>query len=135
MGNLSTLAREALRQAEDKSITKRILTSRKIICDLEKQPNEVSLRVCADLRKVLLSVTTDAEASPEQVKDAKSLLIRVRTINPRNLKDDEEEVPIEELESTNSRTVYPDPEKYVRPQMPKTPREPDGYQADFLDGG
>jgi len=44
MGNLSTLAREALRQAEDKSITKRILTSRKIICDLEKQPNEVSLR-------------------------------------------------------------------------------------------
>jgi len=134
MGNLSTLAREALRQAEDKSITKRILTSRKIICDLEKQPNEVSLRVCADLRKVLLSVTIDAEASPEQIKDAKNLIIRVRNINPRNLPDDEE-VPIEELETTNRRIATPDPEKYERPIAQKPPREPDGYQADFIEGG
>jgi len=69
-----------------------------------------------------LSVTADTEVSPEQIKDAKGLLIRVRTINPRNLKDDEEEVPIEELESTNSRTVYPDPEKYVRPVVLKKPK-------------
>jgi hypothetical protein len=79
-------------------------------------------------------VTTDTEASPEQIKDAQRLLIRVRKINPRNQKDDEE-VPIEELETTNRRIATPDPEKYERPIAQKPPREPDGYQVDFIDGG
>ncbi len=134
MGNLSTLTQEALRQVVDKSITTRILRSRQAISDLEKQPNEITWRVCAVLRGVLKSVTTDTEASPEQIKDAQRLLIRVRKINPRNQKDDEE-VPIEELESTNRRIATPDPEKYERPIAQKPPREPDGYQADFIEGG
>jgi len=134
MGNLSTLAREALRQVEGASITKRILVSRKVICDLERQPDEASLRVCADLRKVLLSVTTDAEASPEQVKDTKGLLIRVRTINPRNQRDNDE-VSIEELETTNRRIATPDPSKYERPVVPTPKREPDGYDSSFIEGG
>jgi len=134
MANLSTLTQEALRQVEDKSITTRILRSRQAIGDLEKQPNEITWRVCADLRKVLLSVTADTEASPEQIKDAKRLLVRVRTINPRNQKDDEE-VPIEELESTNRRSATPDPTKYERPVAPQPKREPDGYDSSFIEGG
>ena len=135
MANLSTLTQEALRQVEDKSITTRILRSRQAIGDFEKQPNEVTWRVCACLRDVLKSVTTDAEASPEQIKDAKKLLFRVRKINPRNHQKDNEEVPIEELETTNRRFTTPDPAKYERPIAQKPPREPDGYQADFIDGG
>src|SRR5882762_9483336 len=133
MGNLSTLTQEALRQVVDKSITTRILRSRQAISDLEKQPNEITWRVCAVLRGVLKSVTADTEASPEQIKDAQRLLIRVRKINPRNQKD--EEVPIEELESTNRRIATPDPSKYERPVAPKPKREPDGYDPAFLEGG
>jgi hypothetical protein len=134
MGNLSTLTREALRQVENDSIAKRLLRCKQAIKDFERQPNEISIRVCQDLKKVLDSVKNDPEASSEQKTDAHGLVIRVRNLNPRNQKDDDE-VSIEELESTNRRSATPDPAKYERPVAPKPKREPDGYDPTFLEGG
>src|SRR6266566_1422991 len=144
MNNISANGRIALRAVQNDPSAEKLTRCKKIVAPLENNPpNETSDRILEDLRRTLRSVQKAEDASSEEVAQAGDLLLRVKALGVRREKfrlantgsECAEEVSIEELESTNSRTVYPDPEKYVRPQMPKTPREPDGYQADFIDGG
>jgi hypothetical protein len=81
--NLAVLGLQALRVAELESHAKKIHTSRKLIVDFEKQPNEASHLACRALRRVLKLVTNDPSASMEERNEAKRLLYRIRSFDPR----------------------------------------------------
>src|SRR5260221_9445786 len=84
--NIASNARDALRAVANESAENKIHRCRKVIIDLEKSPEEVSHRVCGDLRKVLTSVKESTESFAEQVAQAGALLLRVKDIDPRRLK-------------------------------------------------
>jgi hypothetical protein len=84
--NISTNARDALRAVANESAKNKIHRCRKIIVDLEKNPEEASHRVCGDLRKVLTSVKNSPESFAEEVAAAGDLLLRVKAIDPRRQK-------------------------------------------------
>lgn len=84
--NISSNARDALRAVANESPENKIHRSRKIIIDLEKNPDETSHRVCQDLRSTLRSVQMSETASADEVAEAGALLLRVKEIDPRRLK-------------------------------------------------
>lgn len=81
--NLAVLGLQALRVVELGPNTEKIHTSRKLIVDFEKQPNEASHLICRALRRVLKLVTDDPSASTEDKNEAKRLLYRIRAFDPR----------------------------------------------------
>src|SRR6266480_1039662 len=140
MNNISANGRIALRAVQNDPPAEKLTRCKKIVAPLENNPpNETSDRILEDLRRILRSVQKAEDASSEEVALAGDLLLRVKALGVRrekfranNWNEGDEEVSIEELESTNSRTVYPDPEKYVRPVAPKPKREPDGFVRGFI---
>ena len=81
--NIAVLGLQALRVAELGPHTEKIHTSRKLIVDFEKQPDEASHLACRALRRVLKLVTNDPSASKEEQTEAKRLLYRIRSFDPR----------------------------------------------------
>src|SRR5258707_13830693 len=84
--NISVVSRQALKAVANETTANKLHICRKVVIDLEKNPEEVSTRVCGDLRKVLTSVKESPESFAEQVAQAGALLLRVRDIDPRRLK-------------------------------------------------
>src|SRR5260221_14698659 len=84
--NISVVSRQALKAVANETTANKLHICQKVVIDLEKNPEEVSTRVCGDLRKVLTSVKESTESFAEQVAQAGTLLLRVRDIDPRRLK-------------------------------------------------
>jgi hypothetical protein len=82
--NSGLIARSALRAVASETTEKQLHLCGKIVRDLEKAPDESSLRLCADLRFILKNVKTHGIA--EQVIAAGDLLKRIKKFDPRNSK-------------------------------------------------
>jgi hypothetical protein len=117
--NIGTISRQALRAVARESIENRLLVSKKIIKEVEDTPNEASHRLCQELRATLKSVATGTNATGEQVREAGSLLARVRAFDPRRNPKEPHEVEPAKLEPVKSR--------------PSVPRVSDGFTRGFID--
>jgi hypothetical protein len=115
--NLGTISRQALRATSGESLENRILIAKKVIKEIEVTPSESSHRLCADLRATLKSVTSDPNATGEQVHECGSLLARVRAFDQRRNKSTDEAEPAK-----------------VNPVTPRpSPATPDGFIRGFVD--
>jgi hypothetical protein len=123
--NTGRICRQALRTVSTESLESRILVTKKIIRELEDVPGEVSHRLCADLRAVLKSVTSDPSASAETLYECGSLLARVRKLDPRRNSKGVNDAEPDDLDPTAKRR------ERVKSNPPAS-RESDGYQPGFI---
>src|SRR5258708_17033551 len=127
MNNISANGRIALRAVQNDPPAEKLTRCKKIIAPLENNPpNETSDRILEDLRRTLRTVQKAEDASSEEVAQAGDLLLRVKALGVRrdkfrsanNGNEGTEDVPIEKLESTNSRIATPYPSKYNQQMDP-----------------
>jgi hypothetical protein len=120
--NTGAISRTALRAVQDESIENKILVSKKIIIEIQNTPSEASVRLAADLRKILKSVTKDADASAEQIHEAGALLTRI--VDPRRRRGQDPETA---LRSTERLPKF-DEDGWLEDKKLKTPETiPDGF--------
>jgi hypothetical protein len=118
--NISSNAQDALRAVANEQPENRLLRSKKVLIDLEKNQDEVTDRVVCALRKVLRSVKGCATASSEQIAEAGRLLLRLKPLDPRRLRrlkrsagETEEAVEANEPSPNNLSGHRPPADNYV----------------------
>jgi hypothetical protein len=131
--NIGTVARTALKAVQNESLENKILVSKKIIKDLEDNPNEASFRLCRDLRGILKAVTRDTNATGDQITDAGSLLARNKKLDPRHEPKltGEGEQSDDFVRRKRGYDFEAEHREFLKPKPP-TPKVPDGFDPGFL---